>query len=100
MNAIGMKYAKEGYLDFAQSWLNKSQTYSCANPKLAIILNSNLSCVYKKLKDYDKALLYLRVAEVDIRAMYSEGHGLTTTNGAGKLGDRSYDKLMSECLIN
>ncbi len=58
-----MRLAKEGYLKEAENWLIKSKIYTDNDSKMIIILNNNLSCIYKKKNNFKQALIHLQIAE-------------------------------------
>lgn len=55
VNSIGMRFAKDGYLEQAEIWLKKAEVMTELFPKYKIVLHSNLACVYKKKFDFAKA---------------------------------------------
>jgi hypothetical protein len=50
-----MRFAKDGYLEQAETWLKKAEAMTELFPKYKIVLHSNLACVYKKKFDFVKA---------------------------------------------
>jgi tetratricopeptide (TPR) repeat protein len=89
LNSIAMRYAKDGFIEYAESWLLKAEPLTVKNPRQAIILHNNMACIFKNQGSFDKALKHLEQSEAILKNIRS------------KLNyNKRFDRLLIDCWLN
>jgi hypothetical protein len=51
-----MCYAREGYINRAEQWLQKAESLTHGSPRHKVIFFSNMACIYKQKGHADRAI--------------------------------------------